>query len=114
MKIKNIVDYLARKAVVDDEGYYTISETVYRINDNHTYYYYSTFEEAMVRYSTKLEAVMSLIVDGEMIISGMLRLERVDHEYYEKGLTARGIKENLMYGDTTLYEFEYTASKKEG
>ena len=114
MKIQNIVEYLASKAVVDDEGYYTINETVYRINDNYTYYYYSTFEEAMERYSTTLEVVMRLVVDDEMIISGMLRLERVEHEYYEKGLNARSINDKLTYGYTKLYDFEYIASKKEG
>lgn len=115
MKIKNIVDYLASKAVVDGEGYYAINETAYLINDNYTYYYYSTFEEAMERYSTMLEVLMRRVVDDEMIISGMLRLARVVHEhYYDKCLTARDINENLMFDDTTLYEFEYTASKKEG
>lgn len=115
MKIKNPVNYLASKAVVDEEGYYSINETVYLINDNYTYYYYSTFEEAMECYSTMLEALMRRVVDGEMIISGMLRLGRVVHEhYYEKCLTASDINENLMFDDTTLYEFEYTVSKKEG
>lgn len=115
MKIKNIVDYLASKAVVDNEGYYAINETVYLVNDNYTYYYYSTFEEAMVCYSTMLEALMGRVVDGEMITSGMLRLARVVHEhYYEKCLTARDINENLTFDDTTLYEFKYTANKKEG
>ena len=112
MKIQNIVGYLASKAVVDDEGYYVIDEAIYRINDNYTYYYYSTFEEAMERYSAMLEAVMRRVVDNEMIISGILRLERVEYDYYEKSLTASSINENLTYGDTTLYEFEYTASKK--
>lgn len=114
MKIENIVDYLASKAVVDDEGYYTINETVYRINDNYTYYYYSTFEEAMECYNTMLEALMRRVVDDKMSISGMLNLERVEHGYCEQGLTAPRINKNLTYGDTPLYEFQYTASKKEG
>lgn len=114
MKIKNVVDYLASKAVVDDEGYYTINETVYRINDNYTYYYYSTFEEAMECYSPMLEVVTRRVVGGEMIISGILNLECVEYGYYERVLTALRINKHLTYGDTAVYEFAYIASKKEG
>ena len=116
MKIQNIVDYLTTKAVDsdDEKGYITIQETVYRINDNYTYSYFTEYEEALRYYAGVLDIIMTNVIKGDVIASGVLRLDYIEVDYYANVIRAREVYEHLMHQDLNLYEFEYTRSKKEG
>lgn len=111
MRITNIVDYLASKAKAseDEKGYVTIQETVYRINDNYTYSYYTEYKEALEHYTNNLNIItMNFILEKEVAVeSGVLQLDRIDVDYYDNALNARDIHKCLTNQDITIYEFEY-------
>lgn len=110
MKITNIVDYLANKAKAseDEKGYVTIQETVYRINDNYTYSYYTKYKEALERYTGSLNIIMNCINENDVdVTNGVLQLDRIDVDYYDNALNARDIHKCLTNQDITIYEFEY-------
>lgn len=132
MKITNIVDYLACKAKAseDEKGYVTIQETVYRINDNYTYSYFTEYKEALEHYANKLDLIMGITLKNEANTTknlnsiygcfvtstlmneakttGVLQLDRIEVDYYDNVLSARDIYKCLTNQDTTIYEFEYT------
>ena len=110
MRITNIVDYLASKAKAseDEKGYVTIQETVYRINDNYTYDYFTEYKEALQGYADSLNIIMNCILKNEVITKGVLQLDRIEVDYYDNVLSARDIYKCLTNQDTTIYEFEYT------
>lgn len=110
MKITNIVDYLASKAKAseDEKGYVTIQETVYRINDNYTYSYYTEYKEALEGYADSLNIIVNYgILKNEINSNGVLQLDRIDVDYYDNALNARDIYKCLTNQDITIYEFEY-------
>ena len=131
MLIANIVDYLASKAKAsdDEKGYVTIQETVYRINDNYTYSYFTEYREALEHYANKLDLIMGIILKNEanttqnlnsiygcFVTSTLmneakttcvLQLDRIEVDYYDNELSSRKIYDCLKWQDTTIYEFEY-------
>ena len=113
MRITNIVDYLASKAKASEyeKGYVTILESVYRINDNYTYEYFTEYKEALQGYADSLNIIMNCIIKDEVVTNGVLQLDRIDVDYYDNALNARDIYKCLTNQDITIYEFEY---KKQG
>ena len=131
MKITNVVDYLASKANAseDEKGYVTIQETVYRINDNYTYSYFTEYKEALEHYANKLDLIMNITLKNEADTTqklnsrygcfvtstlineaetiGVLQLDRIEVDYYDNVLNARDIYKCLTNQDITIYEFEY-------
>lgn len=109
MRITHIVDYLASKATAseDEKGYVTIQETVYRINDNYTYSYFTEYKEALEYYANSLNIIMNSIFRIEVDTDGVLKLDRIELDYYDNVLSARKIYECLKNQDSTIYEFEY-------
>lgn len=110
MKITNIVDYLVSKAKAseDEKGYVTIQETVYRINDNYTYSYFTGYKEALEIYANILELIVEhSIIKNEILVNGVLKLDRIEVDYYDNELSSRKIYDCLKWQDTTIYEFEY-------
>lgn len=110
MRITNIVDYLASKAKAseDEKGYVTILETVYRINDNYTYDYFTEYKEALQCYSESLNIIMNCLLDNDVAVeTGVLQLDRIDVDYYDDALNARDIHRSLTTQNITIYEFEY-------
>ena len=110
MLITNIVDYLASKANAseDEKGYVTIQETVYRINDNYTYSYYTEYKEALQCYADGLNIIVNYgILKNEITANGVLQLDRIEVDYYDNELSSRKIYDCLKCQDITIYEFEY-------
>ena len=131
MRIINIVDYLASKAKAseDEKGYVTIQETVYRINDNYTYSYFTEYKEALEHYANKLDLIMGITLKNEanttqnfnskygcFVTSTLmneakttcvLQLDRIEVDYYDNELNSRKIYDCLKWQDITMYEFEY-------
>lgn len=109
MKITNIVDYLASKAKAseDEKGYVTIQETVYRINDNYTYSYFTEYKEALEHYTNNLYTTICILESDVAVASGALQLDRIEVDYYDNVLSARDIYKCLTSQDITIYEFEY-------
>lgn len=110
MRITNIVDYLASKAkaIEDEKGYVTIQETVYRINDNYTYSYFTEHKEALEHYTNILNITMNCILENDVAVElGVLQLDRIEVDYYDNALNARDIHKCLTTQDITIYEFEY-------
>ena len=109
MLITNIVDYLASKAKDSkvEKGYVTIQETVYRINDNYTYSYFTEYREALEHYANKLDLIVGNTLKNEANTTGVLQLDRIEVDYYDNVLSARDIYKCLTNQDITIYEFEY-------
>ena len=122
MRITNIVDYLASKAKAseDEKGYVTIQETVYRINDNYTYSYFTEYKDALERYANKLDLIMGITLKNEanttkktsnskygcFVTSTLmneakttcvLQLDRIEVDYYDK------LKKNLRLFEMAGY-----------
>lgn len=110
MEIRNIVNYLERE-IVKEENRFTITKTFFRINNNYTYYYYDTYQNALTSYIAAVGVICNWLEDEETPVEdkmhGVCTLEEIQLDYDETYLSAREIYEEITHNATQILHFEY-------